>query len=412
MTDRTATLSHAQARRIALVAQGFRDPRHTVPTMRTFDRTLCAHRRAADRLGQRAAAGALHAAVLADGSLRRRPADAGPRSASPAGSWSTGRTSRRSCRSSSGRTCATGCAPIEERGHEWDGGRRTARSWWTRCSPRSPSAAPAPRATSTTGCPGVKEHWGWNWSETKKVMEYLFAAGRAGGRRPQPAVRAGLRPAGAGGAAPSTSRRPSRRSRRRRSSCCAAARSRTASAPSSDLRDYFRMQPRAGQAGARRPRRERRAAAGADRGLEPAGLPPPRRRAAPQGGRPGAAEPVRPGGVGARAAPSTCSTSTTASRSTCRRPSGCTATTCCRSCSATGSSARVDLKADRRSGTLLVLAALGRARRPRGDRRRARRGAGATSRAGSGSTRVRRATRRGDLAPRLLARGWRCGTVL
>ena len=33
-------LSQAQARRIALVAQGFRDPRHTTPTMRTFARTL------------------------------------------------------------------------------------------------------------------------------------------------------------------------------------------------------------------------------------------------------------------------------------------------------------------------------------------------------------------------------------
>src|SRR3954469_4427447 len=37
---RVESLSRAQARRIALAAQGFLDPPHTPPTMRTLSRTL------------------------------------------------------------------------------------------------------------------------------------------------------------------------------------------------------------------------------------------------------------------------------------------------------------------------------------------------------------------------------------
>jgi uncharacterized protein YcaQ len=37
------------------------------------------------------------------------------------------------------------------------------------------------------GLPRTKENWGWNWSETKKVLEYLFLAGQLAiaGRTPQ-----------------------------------------------------------------------------------------------------------------------------------------------------------------------------------------------------------------------------------
>ena len=87
-------LSRAQARRIALVAQGFRDPRHTTPTMRTFSRTLA-------RTGvlQVDSVNVLQRAHYMPLFSRMGPYDtehaaSGPRSRSRGGWWSTGRTSQ------------------------------------------------------------------------------------------------------------------------------------------------------------------------------------------------------------------------------------------------------------------------------------------------------------------------------
>ena len=96
------SLSLAQARRIALAAQGFADKRHAAPTMRTFQRTLA-------RTGvlqvdsvnvlQRAHYMPLYSRMGPyDVDLLRRAAEG-----APAGWSSTGRTCRRSCRSISGR---------------------------------------------------------------------------------------------------------------------------------------------------------------------------------------------------------------------------------------------------------------------------------------------------------------------
>ena len=97
------SLSQAQARRIALAAQGFLDPPHDPPTMRTLSRTL-------GRTGvlqvdsvnvlQRAHYMPLYSRMGPyDVDLVRRASETRPR----AGWWSTGRTSRPSCRSTCGR---------------------------------------------------------------------------------------------------------------------------------------------------------------------------------------------------------------------------------------------------------------------------------------------------------------------
>jgi uncharacterized protein len=174
MTD-VPTLSREQARRIALVAQGFRDPRHSVPTMRTFNRTLA--RTAVLQIDSVNVLQRAHYMPLFsrmgpyDTELLRRAAEKKPRriveywahvaAFMPVDLWPHMRHRMRGFR---------------ERGHEWAAIRHRPELVDSLLAEVRDRGASTPRDLDE-GLPRTKEHWGWNWSETKKVMEYLFASG-------------------------------------------------------------------------------------------------------------------------------------------------------------------------------------------------------------------------------------------
>ncbi|GAB3497032.1 winged helix-turn-helix domain-containing protein [Flexivirga lutea] len=175
-SPRVDSLSAAQARRIGLVAQGFRDPRHQPPTMRTLARTL-------DRTGllqidsvnvlQRAHFMPLFSRMGAyDVGLLDRAAGRAPRRLVEY--WAH---------------CAA-YMPVElwpvmshrmrdhaARGHSWFG---------LPDDPGLPEAllreielgGAATARDLDDGLPRTKDNWGWNWSKTKKALEFLFFAGR------------------------------------------------------------------------------------------------------------------------------------------------------------------------------------------------------------------------------------------
>ena len=160
---------------MALAAQGFRDPRHTVPTMRTFNRTLA-------RTGvlqidsvnvfQRAHYVPLFSRMgHYDTDLLTRAAERQPRriveywahvaAFMPVDLWPHMRHRMRSYR---------------EEGHAWVGlpeRRELVASLLDEIRERGPSTS----RDLDDGLPRSRDHWGWNWSETKRVLEYLFLAG-------------------------------------------------------------------------------------------------------------------------------------------------------------------------------------------------------------------------------------------
>ena len=150
------------------------------------------------------------------------------------------------------------------------------------------------------GLPRTKEHWGWNWSNTRRVLDYLYTVGdlAIAGRNSQFEVLYDLPerviPAEILARETPSPAEASRELVRR------AARSHGV-ATAQCLRDYYRMHTRHAGPAIAELVEDGELAPGHHRRLEAAGVPPPRRPAAAPRARPRAAQPVRPAGLGARA---------------------------------------------------------------------------------------------------------------
>jgi uncharacterized protein YcaQ len=185
VTKGVTTLSTSQARRIALAAQGFLDKPHLPPTLRTLNRTL--ERTGVLQVDSVNVLARAHYMPLFsrmgpyDVDLLHRAAMRRPRriveywahvaAYMPVDLWPYMRHRMRG---------------YEARGHEWTAIRHRPElvaSLVEEVRERGESTS----RDLDDGLPRQKVHWGWNWSETKKVLEYLFASGRlaVAGRNPQ-----------------------------------------------------------------------------------------------------------------------------------------------------------------------------------------------------------------------------------
>ena len=185
MTRDERSLTAPQARRVALAAQGFLDPAHARPTLRTvqraLSRTMVLQIDSVNVL-QRAHYMPLYSRLGPyDVGLLHRAAEQSPRrlveywahvaAFMPVELWPAMRHRMRRYR---------------DQGHAWMGlpeRRELVASLKDEIAERGASTSRA----LDDGLPRKKEHWGWNWSETKKALEYLFLAGElaVAGRTPQ-----------------------------------------------------------------------------------------------------------------------------------------------------------------------------------------------------------------------------------
>jgi uncharacterized protein YcaQ len=165
------SMSQAQARRIALAAQGFLDPPHDPPTMRTLRRTGVLQVDSVNVL-QRAHYMPLYSRIGPyDVDLVRRASETTPRrmveywahvqAFMPVDLWPVMR--HRMARYRDGK-------------HKWWGSAVTDEltgSLLLEIADRGASTA----RDLDDGLPRQKDHWGWNWSATRRALDYLFMVG-------------------------------------------------------------------------------------------------------------------------------------------------------------------------------------------------------------------------------------------
>jgi uncharacterized protein YcaQ len=168
------TLSRKQARRIALAAQGFLDPRHTTPTMRTFNRTLertgvlqvdsVNVLRRAHYMPLFSRMGAYDTAMLTRASEKRprRLVEywAHVQALMPVELWPVMRHRMESYR--------------DQRGKWW---KAVDDDFTARLLAEIEARGASTARDLDDGAPRDKQHWGWNWSEAKKALDFLYMTG-------------------------------------------------------------------------------------------------------------------------------------------------------------------------------------------------------------------------------------------
>src|SRR5689334_2755830 len=170
------SLSLAQARRVALAAQGFLDPAHAAPTLGTLTRTL-------RRTGvlQVDSVNVLQRAHYMPLFSRMGPYDTDLLRRA-----SSGRNQRRLVEYWAH---VQAYMPVElwpHMQHRMEQYRPTRGKWWTagvsddlaaslfaQIRERGPSTA----RDLDDGLPRSKEHWGWNWSDARRTLDYLYVVG-------------------------------------------------------------------------------------------------------------------------------------------------------------------------------------------------------------------------------------------